>query len=316
YNNSFAYGSYSLSLQRTYDQRGQQDDSVYLSLSVPLSVFSQDNSRLAGFSNVNMGLRSDLKGGTNFNSSASGNTQDNKVSYSVSTSSSSGNYGNLNQISGYSSLNSSYGPLGVSASFGDDNSKQFSASYSGGMVAHAGGIAFAPGSIGDNDAIAVVKASGAKGAGVGYGAGTIDDSGYGILPYMSAYRENRVSLDIRTLENDVEVKNTTTTTVPRSGSVVLVNFETDEGRSVVLELKRNDNGFIPLGADVLNEKNESVGSVGQAGQAYVRGIENSGVLRVVWSGDKDGSCTVRYQLKPDLEKAGLITLLNNQTCEM
>ena len=164
YNNSFAYGSYSLSLQRTYDQRGQQDDSVYLSLSVPLSVFSQDNSRLAGFSNVNMGLRSDLKGGTNFNSSASGNTQDNKVSYSVSTSSSSGNYGNLNQISGYSSLNSSYGPLGVSASFGDDNSKQFSASYSGGMVAHAGGIAFAPGSIGDNDAIAVVKASGAKGA--------------------------------------------------------------------------------------------------------------------------------------------------------
>lgn len=316
YNNSFAYGSYSLSLQRTYDQRGQQDDSVYLSLSVPLSVFSQDNSRLAGFSNVNMGLRSDLKGGTNFNSSASGNTQDNKVSYSVSTSSSSGNYGNLNQISGYSSLNSSYGPLGVSASFGDDNSKQFSASYSGGMVAHAGGIAFAPGSIGDNDAIAVVKASGAKGAGVGYGAGTIDDSGYGILPYMSAYRENRVSLDIRTLENDVEVKNTTTTTVPRSGSVVLVNFETDEGRSVVLELKRNDNGFIPLGADVLNEKNESVGSVGQAGQAYVRGIENSGVLRVVWSGDKDGSCTVRYQLKPDLEKSGLITLLNNQTCEM
>ena len=111
-------------------------------------------------------------------------------------------------------------------------------------------------------------------------------------------------------------KNTTTTTVPRSGSVVLVNFETDEGRSVVLELKRNDNGFIPLGADVLNEKKESVGSVGQAGQAYVRGIENSGVLRVVWSGDKGGSCTVRYQLKPDLEKAGLITLLNNQTCEM
>ena len=32
----------------------------------------------------------------------------------------------------------------------------------------------------------------------------------------------------------------------------------------------------------MNEKNESVGTVGQAGQAYVRGIEDQGVLRVVW----------------------------------
>jgi outer membrane usher protein len=31
---------------------------------------------------------------------------------------------------------------------------------------------------------------------------------------------------------------------------------------------------------------------------------------VVWSGDKGGSCTVRYQLKPDLEKAEYY-LLNN-----
>lgn len=71
---------------------------------------------------------------------------------------------------------------------------------------------------------------------------------------MSAYRENRVYLDISTLENDVEIKNTSEITVPRSGSVVLVDFATDEGRSLILELKRTDNGFIPLGADVLNEK--------------------------------------------------------------
>ena len=151
YNNSFTYGSYSLSLQRTYDQYGKKDDSVYLSLSIPLNVFSHDGSRSGGFSNVNMGLRFDLKGGTSVNTSAGGNTQDNKISYSVSAASNSGNYGNLNQISGYGSLNSAYGPLGLSASFGDDNSKQYSASYSGGMVLHSGGIAFAPGSIGDSD---------------------------------------------------------------------------------------------------------------------------------------------------------------------
>lgn len=123
-------------------------------------------------------------------------------------------------------------------------------------------MAFAPGSIGDNDSLALVKASGAKGAGIGFGSSQIGDSGYGIFPYMSAYRENRVYLDISTLENDVEIKNTSEVKVPRSGAVVLVNFETDEGRSIILELQRTDKGFIPLGADVLNEKmNLSVPSV-------------------------------------------------------
>ncbi|ECH9257987.1 outer membrane usher protein [Salmonella enterica subsp. enterica] len=316
YNNSFTYGSYSLSLQRTYDQYGKKDDSVYLSLSIPLNLFSHENASSGGFSNINMGLRSDLKGGTSFNTSAGGNTQDNKISYSVSAASNSGNYGNLNQISGYGSWNSAYGPLGLSASFGDDNSKQYSASYNGGMVLHSGGIAFAPGSIGDTDALALVKASGAKGAGIGFGSSQIGNSGYGILPYMSAYRENRVYLDISTLENDVEIANTSEITVPRSGSVVLVNFETNEGRSLILELQRTDKGFIPLGADVLNEKNESVGTVGQAGQAYVRGVEDQGLLHVVWGNDKDSRCDVRYQILPNTQKVGLTTVLNNQQCQM
>lgn len=316
YNNSFTYGSYSLSLQRTYDQSGKKDDSVYLSLSVPLSVFDNDGSRSGGFSNINMGLRSDLKGGTSMNTSASGNSKDNSVAYSISAASNSGNYGDLNQISGYTSWNSGYGPLGLSASFGDDNSKQYSATYSGGMVLHSGGIAFAPGSIGDNDSLALVKASGAKGAGVGYGAGVIGDSGYGILPYMSAYRENRISLDISTLENDVEIKNTSAVAVPRSGSVVLVNFETDEGRSLILELQRSDKGFIPLGADVLNDKNDVVGTVGQAGQAYIRGVQDQGILHVVWGSDKDNACTVHYQLSQTATKAGLTTVLSNQLCQM
>ncbi|MRE94101.1 outer membrane usher protein [Enterobacter bugandensis] len=316
YNNSFTYGSYSLSFQRTYDQYGTKDDSVYLSLSIPFNVFSHDGSRSGGFSNVNMGLRSDLKGGTSFNTSAGGNTQDNKVSYSVNAASNGGNYGNLNQISGYGSLNSAYGPLSLSASFADDNSKQYSASYSGGMVVHSGGVAFAPGSIGDNDSLALVKASGAKGAGIGFGSSQIGDSGYGIFPYMSAYRENRVYLDISTLENDVEIKNTSEVKVPRSGAVVLVNFETDEGRSIILELQRTDKGFIPLGADVLNEKNESVGTVGQAGQAYIRGVEDRGVLHVVWGNNKDSQCDVRYQVLPNAQKVGLTTVLHNQQCQM
>ena len=316
YNNSFDYGSYSVSVQRTYTESGEKDDSVYLNVSIPFSVFDRDKTLSGGFNNINMSMRSDLKGDSSFNSTASGSAKNSDLSYSVSASSSSGNYGNLNQVSGFSSWNSPYGPLGLSASFGDDHSRQYSASYSGGLVAHSGGIVMTSGSIGETDSLALVKASGAKGARLGYGQNRINRSGYGVMPYMSAYRENRVSLDISTLETDVEIKNTSAVAVPRNGSVVLVNFETDEGRSLVLELERSDKGFIPLGADVLNEKNDPIGTVGQAGQAYVRGVEEKGVLRVVWGNDSASSCTVHYQIPANAKKAGLTTILGHQQCQM
>lgn len=49
-----------------------------------------------------------------------------------------------------------------------------------------------------------------------------------------------------------------------------------------MELMRDDGGFIPLGADVQTDQGVSVGSVGQAGQAWIRGIEDKGTLNIVW----------------------------------
>ncbi|MEX8701188.1 FimD/PapC C-terminal domain-containing protein, partial [Salmonella enterica] len=56
--------------------------------------------------------------------------------------------------------------------------------------------------------------------------------------------------------------------------------------------------------------------VGQAGQAYVRGVEPQGELRVVWGSGKESTCTVRYQLAEITVKAGLTPVLNNQLCHM
>ncbi|MDM3005075.1 outer membrane usher protein [Citrobacter sp. CK188] len=316
YSNDFRYGSYSISLQRTYDEDGEKDDSVYLNVSIPLSTFSSERKNIAGFNNVNMSARTDMEGSANFNNTASGNTEDGKINYSISTASNTGDYGDLNQISGYGSWSSPYGPLSVSTSFSDDSSKQYSANYSGGMVVHTGGLTMAPGTLSDTGPIILVHASGAKGAQLGYGKGEIGRSGYAIMPYASAYRENRVGLNISSLDADVEVKNTSETIVPRDGAVVLVNFETDEGRSLILELLRNDKGFIPLGADVLTDKGELVGAVGQAGQAYVRGVEDQGTLRVVWGKEAGSACTVNYHITDSAQKAGLTTILNNQLCHM
>ncbi|MCV5720725.1 fimbria/pilus outer membrane usher protein, partial [Escherichia coli] len=86
----------------------------------------------------------------------------------------------------------------------------------------------------------VIKAPGAKGARVNNGTDEIDRWGYAVSSSLSPYRENRVGLNIETLENDVELKSTSATTVPRSGSIILASFETDQGRSAVLNISTSN----------------------------------------------------------------------------
>ncbi len=85
----------------------------------------------------------------------------------MSATSSSGNYGNLNQVSGFGSLRAMHS-LGISASFGDDNSCAGNIPPVTAVVRHGaatGGVAFAPRSIGETDAVALVKSQQRTGAG-------------------------------------------------------------------------------------------------------------------------------------------------------
>ncbi|UHM92795.1 outer membrane usher protein [Rahnella victoriana] len=316
YNNAWRWINYSISLQRDYNENGDQDNRLYISLSIPLENLFALGKRPGGFTNLNTGLSTDFKGTSQLDMSAGGYSEDNRYNYSVNTSSSLADSQSLNQIGGYGSYNSAYGPMSLSASLTDDGGRQASFGSSGGMVVHAGGITFAPGNINDTDTLALVKAKGAKGTKMSVGEGRIDSNGYAVTPYLSPYRENNVGLDISTLETDVNIVNTSTITYPRSGSVVLVNFETDEGRSVIMELQRSDNGFIPLGADVFNDKNILVGNMGQGGRAFIRGIDDKGTLHVVWGSESDQSCKINYSISENPEKVNLTVMLKNIACKM
>jgi outer membrane usher protein len=174
YNDAFSWASYSVSLQRSYNEYGDKDDSVYLNLSIPLENLLGRNKRPLGFSTINTSVNSDLKSNNNFSTSANGNSDDYRFNYSVNASASRSDGSSINQIGGYGSYSSPWGPLSVSASASDDDSRQYSLSYSGGMLLHAGGLTLAPGSIGDTDTLALVHASGAKGARLTNGDGRIN----------------------------------------------------------------------------------------------------------------------------------------------
>lgn len=321
YSNSISWASYSISMQRSYDQYGTKDDSLYLSVSIPLANLfgGGENSaaRHPAFDTLNLNVNSDLKGSNQNSATANGSTEDNRFSYGVNTSYNMEKEGkNLGQFGGYGTWNSSRGPVSASASIDNNHGRQFSVAKSGGVVLHSGGLTFASGSINDTESIAIINAPGATGARVTNGDGRIDGNGYAISDSLSPYRENNIGIDISTLESDVEVQSTSAMSVPRAGAVVRLEFETEQGQSVLMNLSRTDNGFIPLGAVVYSMDGKEVGSVGQAGQAFIRGIDTSGQIKVVWGNTSDQRCIAPYALKDSKDSMRMTIILDNVKCTL
>lgn len=76
------------------------------------------------------------------------------------------------------------------------------------------------------------------------------------------------------------MKSTSTVAVPRRGSVIFAGFETNQGQSAIMNIKRSDGKGIPFAADIHDETNAIIGNVGQGGQAFVRGIQQQGTIKI------------------------------------
>ncbi|HFJ2068328.1 TPA: outer membrane usher protein [Salmonella enterica] len=319
YGKGFSWGSMSINLQRTWDEDGEKDDSLYINLSIPLANLLGGEDRRSGFTSLSTQMRTDFNGGHNLSMNSSGNNEDNTLNYSVNTGYTMQKEDkNISDVGGYVSYQSPWGDISASASANNDSNRQYSLSTDGGFILHSGGLTFTNDNFSNSDALVLVKAPGAKGARINGGGSTIDRWGYGASNALSAYRENQVSLDIDTLENDVELKSTSTMLVPRDGAVVFASFETDQGRSAITTMTRNDGKTIPFGAEVF-EGNTPIGNMGQGGQAFVRGINDRGELTVRWfENNQPTRCSATYQLPTDQQTvgSGQTLLLNNITCRV
>ncbi|EDU0616633.1 TPA: outer membrane usher protein [Salmonella enterica subsp. salamae serovar 53:z4,z24:-] len=319
YGKGFSWGSMSINLQRTWDEDGEKDDSLYINLSIPLANLLGGEDRRSGFTSLSTQMRTDFNGGHNLSMNSSGNNEDNTLNYSVNTGYTMQKEDkNISDVGGYVSYQSPWGDISASASANNDSNRQYSLSTDGGFILHSDGLTFTNDNFSNSDALVLVKAPGAKGARINGGGSTIDRWGYGASNALSAYRENQVSLDIDTLENDVELKSTSTMLVPRDGAVVFASFETDQGRSAIITMTRNDGKTIPFGAEVF-EDNTPIGNMGQGGQAFVRGINDRGELTVRWfENNQPTRCSATYQLPTDQQTvgSGQTLLLNNITCRV
>jgi outer membrane usher protein len=174
--------------------------------------------------------------------------------------------------------------------------QQLSAGASGSVIVHGGGATLSPPT---GETIGLVHAADAVGARVENGQGSaVDTHGYAVVPYLMPYQLNTITLDPKGTDASVELKTTTQNVAPRAGSVVLLKYETESGRALLIETSLPDGRPIPFGADVFDAQGNSLGVAGQASRLFVRGMKDSGTLTVRWGNAATESCRVLIELAP------------------
>ena len=203
----------------------------------------------------------------------------------------------------------------LSAGYGQSNTyRAMSLGMTGGIVAHAGGVTFAP-ELGDT--VGLVQAPDARGARInGNHSAQIGESGFAVVPHLTPYRQNVVELDPKDLSVDVELKTAAQNVAPRAGSVVKLQFETISGQALLISAQREDGSPLPFGADVFDEGGANVGVVGQGGKAFVRVTRTQGELTIKWGSQANAQCRLGYDLGPQDadEAAKRLRQLDAGTC--
>lgn len=190
---------------------------------------------------------------------------------------------------------------------------QGSASARGSVAFHRGGITLGPYL---SDTFALVEAKGASGAKVMYGQGAkIDSNGYALVPTLTPYRYNTITLDPDGMDFNTELQDGERQIAPYAGSATKVTFRTLSGYPLLITVKLADGGQLPMGTMVYrsesqadndngdNHQNREVGMVGQASQAYLRAEKTRGTLLLVWGDAPNERCHLDYDLgKPNNDR--------------
>lgn len=294
YNNSFRRASYSLSAQRTRvsyvgvggitDPSGRLDTSVNFQVTLPLGQAPRAPNLTTSYTHRNNGRDNTRLGVTGTVG------QERAVSYGASVGHTDGQATNVNGNLGYRTpvvdLAAGYSRTG--------DSQSLSLGASGGIVVHPQGIHFSQ-QMGET--IGILHVPGAANARVGSSTGLrTNRNGYAVVPYLTPYRFNEVTIDPKGLPLDLELKSTAVKTAPRAGAVVQLAIQTDTARSALIQALREDGQPLPFGVDVYDEAGQVVGVVGQASRLWVRGVQERGALFVSWGPQPADHCRIDYDL--------------------
>lgn len=303
YSNSFRHGigmNLTFGRQRTggYGERGRMQTFSSLSFSLPLGGPESRRPTLS----TSVTRASD--GGTQYQSSLSGSLGEQQATgYGLHASR--GSQRGQTTVGGNLQRRLQDTTLGFNASRGDGY-WQASANAQGALAIHGGGLTFGHYL---SDTFALVEAKGAEGARV-YNAHqvTINKSGYALIPAVTPYRYNRITLDPQEMDGSAELIDSERRIAPVAGAAAKVVFRTRRGTAMLIKSLLPDGAPVPLGADVLDEAGNTVGMAGQGGQVYVRSEQEKGRLVVRWGDGATERCGLAFDLTGRARSQPLVRL--------
>lgn len=306
YGKNFARGiTLSLAVNRqqvgSYADSGYRETAVTATVSIPLFPDSPRSASLSTTYN-----RSNT-GGSQYQTSLSG-ALDEQQSATYSVSATHDEQLNQSTLSGSLQDRLPKVSLGMNGSVGK-NYWQVSGNAQGAAALHAGGVTLGP-YLGDT--FGLVEAKGAEGAELFSSPQTrIDGSGYALLPSLTPYRYNSVSLDPAGMKGNAEILDSQKRVVPVSGAVSKIVFQTKTGTAMLITVRTSEGKTIPMGATVMDDSGNPAGIAGQGGQIYVRAEKDRGHFTVEWGDNM--RCSIPYSLTSTERGMTLVTL--SASCE-
>ncbi|SMG54114.1 outer membrane usher protein [Paraburkholderia susongensis] len=295
FNSSYKRVSYSVYAQRTRLQNSQISTQVGVNLTIPLGRADSNEHHMFDYLTTN--LSGGSGGDSTLQAAATGNTTSaTPVNYGVNASRIVSSDNRAVSAGGYAMYRAPFGTYSGNASIGNQT-RQAAFNADGAVVVHSGGVTLSP-PLGQ--AFALVEAQGAKGGRIVNGQGArIDSNGYAVVSSLMPYRVNTVALDPSDVPLDVELGNTSEEVVPRANSLVKVKITTTQGTPIFAEVEDQQGKALPMGTELFDETEKSVGIVGQGGLAYLRGLEGQGKLRVRWGASSADECVMAYTMPDD-----------------
>ena len=276
--------SATLSAYRT-ELRGKKDDTLYLSLNLPLG----------GAASINYSAQN---GSNRTTQSVSWYQRlDERNTYQLSTNASTGE---APGFSGYYSRTGDITQVNTSASYKAGAYRSAGLSVQGGATVTTQGAALHRTNVAGGTRL-MVDTEGVSGVPVQGGGSTSTHTnlfGKAVITDVSSYYRNQAGIDLNNLADNVEAERPVAQFTLTEGAIGYRKFSVITGQKLMAVIRRADGSFPPFGASVLNNGRET-GIVSDSGNVWLSGVNPGVKMAVRWSGATQCTITLPEVLPED-----------------
>lgn len=287
----FDFGEYrnislSLTAYRNDDRNSDsKDQGMYLSLTMPWG------------SGGTVGYNGSFSSGNHSNSATYSNRVSDADYYQVRG----GERNGRSEFGGYYSHRGTYAQVDATASTVGSQYRQVGVSLAGGATLTAeGGALHRIGTLGgtrmlvDTDGVADVPVG-------GYGSSVKSNHfGKAVVTDISSYHRNSVQIDINKLPENADATASVVQGTLTEGAIGYRHFDVISGAKAIAAIRLDDGSTPPFGAAVLNARQQEVGMVTDAGEAYLTGLKPGDTFTARWAGREQCRMTIPNDLPADM----------------